>query len=36
MDEDRVLWIDARITRWPDDVIEQLLVVGKEIVAPNC
>ena len=35
-DEDWVLWIDADVARWPADVIERLLEVEKDIVAPNC
>ena len=34
--EDWVLWIDVDVARWPEDVIEQLLAVGKKIVVPNC
>jgi glycosyltransferase involved in cell wall biosynthesis len=36
MDEDWVLWADVRIASWPEDLIEQLLALSKEIVAPNC
>jgi mannosyltransferase OCH1-like enzyme/UDP:flavonoid glycosyltransferase YjiC (YdhE family) len=35
-DEDWVLWIDADVEHWPNDVIEQLLATGKDIVVPNC
>jgi GT2 family glycosyltransferase len=35
-DEDWVLWIDVDVARWPNDVIEQLLASGKDIVVPNC
>lgn len=35
-DEDWVLWIDVDVARWPEDIIEQLLAVQKEIVVPNC
>ncbi len=35
-DEEWVLWVDADVARWPDDVIRQLLASGKEIVVPNC
>jgi GT2 family glycosyltransferase len=35
-DEDWVLWIDADVARWQNDVIEQLLATGKDIVVPNC
>jgi len=31
-----VLWIDVDVARWPDDVLEQLLAVQKDIVVPNC
>jgi len=34
--EDWVLWTDVDVARWPNDVIEQLLVSGKDIVVPNC
>lgn len=35
-DEEWVLWIDADVARWPDDVIERLLSVEKDIVVPHC
>ncbi len=35
-DEAWVLWIDVDVARWPNDVIERLLVANKEIVVPNC
>jgi len=35
-DEEWVLWIDADVISWPDDVIEQLLDAQKEIVVPHC
>jgi hypothetical protein len=35
-DEAWVLWIDAEVMNWPNDVIEQLLAVQKEIVVPHC
>lgn len=31
-----VLWIDVDVARWPDDVIERLLAVQKDIVVPHC
>jgi len=34
--EQWVLWIDADVTSWPDDVIEQLLDAQKDIVVPHC
>jgi mannosyltransferase OCH1-like enzyme/glycosyltransferase involved in cell wall biosynthesis len=34
--EQWVLWIDADMTSWPDDVIEQLLDTEKDIVVPHC
>jgi len=34
--EEWVLWIDADVLSWPDDVIEQLLDTQKDIVVPHC
>ncbi len=34
--EEWVLWIDVDVARWPNNVIEQLLAVQKDIVVPNC
>jgi mannosyltransferase OCH1-like enzyme/UDP:flavonoid glycosyltransferase YjiC (YdhE family)/glycosyltransferase involved in cell wall biosynthesis len=35
-DEDWVLWIDVDVASWPEDIIEQMLAAGVEIVAPHC
>jgi glycosyltransferase involved in cell wall biosynthesis len=35
-DEDWVLWIDADVIEYPDDLIERLLETGKDIVQPHC
>jgi Anp1 len=35
-DEDWVLWLDVDVIDYPPDVIERLLVTGKEIVTPHC
>ena len=34
--EEWVLWIDVDVARWPEDVIERLLAVQKDIVVPHC
>jgi glycosyltransferase involved in cell wall biosynthesis len=34
--EDWVLWIDADVASWPEDIIEQLLAAGVEIITPHC
>ncbi len=31
-----VLWIDADVQYWPDDIIQQLLAYKKQILAPHC
>jgi len=31
-----VLWLDVDVVEYPDDLIERLLAVGKEIVQPHC
>ena len=35
-DEDRVLWMDVDLLRWPSDAIERLLSSGEDIVVPHC
>lgn len=35
-DEDWVIWLDADVTEYPRDIIEQLLSYDKEILQPNC
>jgi mannosyltransferase OCH1-like enzyme/glycosyltransferase involved in cell wall biosynthesis len=35
-DEDWVLWLDADVAHYPENVIESLLAHGKEIAVPNC
>lgn len=35
-DEDWVLWLDADVIEFPEDVIERLLAVGRSIVHPHC
>ena len=35
-DEDWVLWLDADVIKYPDDVIQQLLHPGKDIIVPHC
>jgi hypothetical protein len=34
--EEWVLWIDVDLASWPEDVIQQMLSTGKDIVTPNC
>jgi hypothetical protein len=35
-DEAWVLWLDVDVIEYPPDIIERLLVAGKEIVTPHC
>jgi peptide chain release factor subunit 1 len=35
-DEDWVLWLDADVVEYPEDLIEQLLATGMDIVQPHC
>jgi peptide chain release factor subunit 1 len=35
-DADWVLWLDADVIEFPDNLIDQLLAFGKEIVQPHC
>ncbi len=35
-DEDYVLWLDAEVIDWPEDIIETMLAAEKEIVVPHC
>ncbi len=35
-DEEWVLWIDADLLDYPEDVLSRLLASGKDIVAPHC
>jgi glycosyltransferase involved in cell wall biosynthesis len=35
-DEDWVLWLDADLSFYPNDLVEQLLAVQREIVHPHC
>lgn len=34
-DEDWVLWVDADLADWPDDLVQQLLASNKSVVVPN-
>jgi hypothetical protein len=31
-----VLWLDVDVARYPQNILEQMLAVKKEIVTPNC
>jgi len=35
-DEDWVMWLDADVIDYPNDIIERLLATGKDIVQPHC
>jgi len=35
-DEDWVLWLDVDVIDYPQDIIEQLLRIGRDIVQPHC
>jgi GT2 family glycosyltransferase len=35
-DEGWVLWLDVDVIDYPPDVLERLLVIGKDIVTPHC
>jgi len=35
-DEEWVLWLDVDVSDYPEDIIQRLLITGKEIVVPNC
>jgi glycosyltransferase involved in cell wall biosynthesis len=35
-DEDWVLWLDVDVISYPQDIIEQLLSIGHDIVHPHC
>ncbi len=35
-EEDWVLWLDVDVVAYPNDVLEQLLAIDRDIVHPNC
>jgi peptide chain release factor subunit 1 len=35
-DEDWVLWLDVDVVEYPNDIVDQLLAVDRDIVHPNC
>ena len=35
-DEDWVLWVDVDVTEYPGDILERLLLTGKDVVTPHC
>lgn len=35
-DEDWVLWLDVDVLRFPQDIVEQLLAAGRDILQPHC
>ena len=35
-DEDWVVWLDADVIEYPNDILERMLATGKDIVQPHC